>query len=253
MLPRAVLFPLVFLCPVATALAADLPRRTHGPDLFSATPAATWSGFYAGAQVGYAWAGDQTRIDIPGFPFTFYGPNQDASGAVGGAHAGYNFQTGLAVFGVEGDLEWAGIQGETRLSGSSGFPGYSITSSLDVAFQGSVRGRLGFALLDRMMVYGTAGLAFANVENTYSATLPPGNIFGAPAGTSTSKFDETRWGWTVGAGLEYAIMSNWTARLEYRYTSYGAYKNAAAFLAPASSSEHDPDFHTVRIGASYHF
>jgi outer membrane immunogenic protein len=252
MLQRAVLIGLAILCPVVTALAADLPRR-HSPDLFSPAPVATWSGFYAGAQVGYAWGSDQTRIDVPGFPFTFSGPDHDASGTVGGAHVGYNFQTGLAVFGVEGDLELAGIEGKTRLSGSGAFPGYSITSSLDVAFQGSVRGRLGFAMLDRMMVYGTAGVAFANVENTYSATLPRGNIFGASAGTSTAKFDETRWGWTLGAGVEYAIMSNWTARFEYRYTNYSAYRNAAAFLAPAGSSEQDPDFHTLRIGASYHF
>jgi opacity protein-like surface antigen len=53
--------------------------------------------------------------------------------------------------------------------------------------------------------------------------------------------------------VEYAIMSNWTARFEYRYTNYSAYKNAAAFFAPSASSEHDPDFHTLRIGASYHF
>jgi len=218
MLQRAVLISLTLLFPVVSALAADLPRR-HSPDLFSPAPVTSWSGFYAGAQVGYAWGGDQTRINVPGFPFTFSGPDHDVSGAVGGAHAGYNFQTGLAVFGVEGDLELAGIEGKTKLSGSGGFPGYSITSSLDVAFQGSVRGRLGFALLDRMMVYGTAGLAFANLENAYSAALPRGNIFGASPGASATKFEETRWGWTLGAGVEYAIMSNWTARFEYRYTN----------------------------------
>jgi outer membrane immunogenic protein len=124
---------------------------------------------------------------------------------------------------------------------------------LDVAFQGSARGRVGFALLDRMMLYGTAGLAFAAVENKYTATLPPGNIFGAPAGTSTAKFGDTRLGWTVGAGVEYAIMSNWTARFEYRYNNFSTYKNATALLGPAASSEQDPDFHTLRIGASYRF
>lgn len=253
MIQRAVLIASIMLCPVATTLAADLPRRTHGPDLYSPTPVTTWSGFYAGAQVGYAWGSDQTRIDVPGFPFTFSGPDHDASGAVGGVHAGYNYQTGLAVFGVEGDLEFAGIEGNTRLSGSGTFPGYRITSSLDLAFQGSIRGRLGFAMLDRMMIYGTAGLAFASMENAYTATLPPGNIFGAPAGTSTAKFDETRWGWTVGAGIEYAIMSNWTARFEYRYTNYNVYENAAGLLFTGAKSEQDPDFHTIRIGASYRF
>jgi outer membrane immunogenic protein len=108
-------------------------------------------------------------------------------------------------------------------------------------------------MLDRVMVYGTAGIAFANIENRYTATLPAGNIFGVPGGTTTATFDETRWGWTIGAGIEYAIMSNWTARFEYRYTNYSAYNNAAVLLASGPSSEHDPDFHTLRIGASYRF
>jgi outer membrane immunogenic protein len=120
MLQRAVLISLTLLFPVVSALAADLPRR-HSPDLFSPAPVTSWSGFYAGAQVGYAWGGDQTRINVPGFPFTFSGPDHDVSGAVGGAHAGYNFQTGLAVFGVEGDLELAGIEGNARLSGAVAF------------------------------------------------------------------------------------------------------------------------------------
>ena len=84
-------------------------------------------------------------------------------------------------------------------------------------------------------------------------TLPPGNIFGVPSGTSSVKFDETRWGWTVGAGVEYALMANWTARFEYRYTNFSAYKNALAMLGPGSVSEQDPDFHAVRIGVSYRF
>ena len=253
MLPRVLLFALATVCPFATLFAADLPRRNGGPDLFSPALVTTWTGFYAGAQVGYTWGNDQTNVDVPGFPFTFSGPDHDANGVVGGVHAGYNYQTGLAVFGVEGDVELAGINGKTQLTGGGAFSGYNITSSLDVAFQGSARGRVGFALLDRMMLYGTAGLAFAAVENKYTATLPPGNIFGAPAGTSTAKFDDTRLGWTVGAGVEYAIMSNWTARFEYRYTNFSAYKNATALLGPAASSEQDPDFHTLRIGASYRF
>jgi outer membrane immunogenic protein len=237
---------------VATSHAADLPNRYRSPDMFSPEPVATWTGFYVGAQVGYSLGSDQTRIDVPGFPFSFVGPDHDVSGAVGGLHAGYNFQTGLAVFGVEGDIELAGIDGMVDLSGSGGFPGYSLRSRTNINFQGSLRGRVGFALFDRLMLYGTAGLAFASVENAYTATLPPGNVFGAPAGISSAKFDEMRWGWTVGAGVEYAVMANWAARLEYRYTNLSDYKNATAFLA-SGVIEQDPEFHTLRIGASYRF
>jgi outer membrane immunogenic protein len=157
------------------------------------------------------------------------------------------------VFGAEGDLELAGIKGSDHRTGSDRFAGFSTSSDMKINFQGSLRARAGFALLDRMMIYGTAGLAFANVENKYATTLPAGNIFGAPAGTSSAAFDETRWGWTVGAGAEYALMSNWTARFEYRYTNLSAYKNAIAVLGSSAMSEQDPDFHTIRIGASYRF
>jgi outer membrane immunogenic protein len=238
---------------IATSQAADLPNRYRGPDMFSPSPVATWTGFYVGAQAGYAWGSDQTRIDVPGFPFSFVGPDHDTSGAVGGLHAGYNFQTGLAVFGVEGDLELAGIDGKVQLSGSGGFPGYDLSSRTSINAQGSLRGRIGFAMLDQLMLYGTAGLAFANVENAYTATLPPGNVFGTPAGISSAKFDDMRWGWTVGAGLEYAVMRNWVTRVEYRYTNLSEYKTTPAFLAAGGVSEHNPDFHTVRVGASYRF
>ena len=253
MLKKVVLCALALFPAFGDAFAADLPRRHRQQDLFSPAPVSTWTGFYVGAQLGYAWGSDRSEISVPGFPFVFTNDDHDASGVVGGVHAGYNFQTGLAVFGVEGDLEIAGIEGSERRTGSSLFAGFATSSDMKADFQGSLRARLGFAMLDRMMLYGTAGLAFANIQNTYSLTFPPGNVFGAAPGTATAKFDEWRWGWTVGAGVEYAVMSNWTARLEYRYTSFNAYENALPVLGAGSSSEQDPSFHTIRIGASYRF
>jgi len=253
MLTRLVLGALALLAPLASARAADLPNRYGSPDLFSPAPVATWTGFYAGAQLGYAWGSDRGEIKVPGFPFTFTNEGQDASGAVGGVHAGYNFQTGLAVFGAEADIELASLEARDRRTGSDRFAGFATSSDIKASFQGSLRARLGFAMLDRLMLYGTAGLAFANIENTHTVALPAGNIFGTPAGLSTAKFDETRWGWTLGAGVEYALMSNWTARFEYRYTNFSAYRNALAMLGPGSFTEQDPDFHTVRVGVSYRF
>ena len=238
----------------ASADAADLPNRYRGPEqLFSSAPASSWTGFYAGAQVGYAFGSDRSEISVPGFPFTFVGRDQDISGPVGGVHAGYNFQSGLVVFGAEADLELAGIEGRDQRAGSDLFAGFATSADMKINIQGSLRARVGFAMLDRLMIYGTAGAAFASVENTYEINLPPGNIFGASSGIARAEFDEVRWGWTVGAGVEYALMSNWTARFEYRYTNLGAYKNAVAMLSPSAFSEQDPDFHTFRIGASYRF
>jgi outer membrane immunogenic protein len=253
MLKRLVLCAAAVLAPLAGALAADLPNRYGGPDLFSPAPVATWTGFYAGAQLGYAWGSDRSDFKVPGFPFTFTNDEQAASGPVGGVHAGYNFQIGLAVLGVEADVEIAGIEGRAGRSGKDLFADFATSSDMKTNFQGSLRARLGFAMLDRLMLYGTAGVAVAEIENRYAVTLPAGNMFGAPAGSSGVNFDEARWGWTVGAGVEYALMSNWTARFEYRYTNFSAYKNALALLGPDSFSEQAPDFHTVRIGVSYRF
>jgi outer membrane immunogenic protein len=253
MLRRVALSVAAVLGSVAGAAAADLPNRYRGPDLFSPAPVTTWTGFYAGAQVGYGWGSDQTEITVAGFPFSFVGPDHDTSGPLGGIHAGYNFQQGQFVFGLEGDLELANVEGTVALTGSGAFAGFGLRSRTSVDFQGSLRGRVGFALFDRLMLYGTAGLAVANIENAYGAILPAGNVFGTPAGITTATFDETRWGWTVGAGVEYALMSNWTARLEYRYSNFADYQNATTLLAAGSVSRQDPDMHALRIGGSYRF
>src|SRR5687767_10669513 len=124
MLRRAVLCAAAVLGSVAGAAAADLPNRYRDPDMFSPAPVATWSGFYVGAQVGYGLGGDQTHVDVAGFPFSFVGPDHDMSGPVGGVHAGYNFQRGQIVFGVEGDLELANVDGTVALTGSGAFAGF---------------------------------------------------------------------------------------------------------------------------------
>lgn len=246
---RTIAVPL--LAVTAGASAADLPSR-YEPNVFSPTPAANWSGFYVGAQAGYAWGSDQTQVDVAGLPFTLVAPDYDTSGFVGGVHAGFNYQTGPAVFGLEGDLELAGVSGSVGLTGTGSFPGYRVTSGTEVDFQGSLRARAGVAL-ERLLIYGTVGLAGAAVENVYRAELPKGNVFGAPAGAASSKTDELRWGWTIGGGVEYAITSNLTARAEYRYTNLNSYRNVTTFLSSSSAAEQEPDFHTLRIGTSYRF
>src|SRR3712207_5915578 len=125
MLKKVVLCALAALAPLASAAAADLPNRYRGPDLFSPAPATTWAGFYAGAQLGYATGSDRGEITVPGFPFTFTNEGQDASAAVGGLHAGYNYQAGLAVFGAEADVEIAGIDAHERRTGSDLFAGFA--------------------------------------------------------------------------------------------------------------------------------
>jgi outer membrane immunogenic protein len=229
----------------ATASAADLPSRRAPAPVVAVAPLFTWTGFYVGAQAGYAWGEDETRVLENGIDTTadyiVGGSDFDTDGFVGGVHAGYNVQFGSFVVGVEGDIEAAGIEGDRTFADAPQL-GATFTSSSEITFQGSLRARLGVAF-DRVLVYGTAGLAFANFENTYTTTIPG-------FGSEISKFDDVQWGWTLGAGVEYAITNNLTARLEYRYTQFDSFDNT---VEPGFGFEQDTDFHTVRAGVSYKF
>lgn len=246
---------LAALC--ASASAADLPRRAVAPVApIVAVPVFTWTGFYVGVQAGYAFGQDKTTLFVGGVPLNLgaigVDTSYDTDGFVGGVHAGYNVQFGAFVAGVEGDLEYANVKGSRTLADALLAPGYSATASTEIGFQGSLRARLGFAL-DRAMIYATGGLAFANVEHNYGVTLPAGNVFGVPAGSYSERADETRWGYTLGAGVEYAFTSNLTARIEYRYTNLDSYNNVSTFLSPGDHARQEPDFHAVRAGVSYKF
>jgi outer membrane immunogenic protein len=210
------------------AMAADLPSRKVAPAPAYAAPIFTWSGFYLGLQAGYAWdkvsfGTGYNYLGLPGAPvapFTGFGyANANRGGFVGGGHVGYLYQTGPAVFGVEGDVEG------TTISGSG--------------LRASLRGRLGFAL-DRVLFYGTGGLAVAGGNGGYNNgwnTFGYGNNGGS-----------TNLGWTAGAGVEYAFAQNWSARLEYRYSDFGS-RNIGYF---ASTSVRRTE-NAVRLGVSYHF
>jgi outer membrane immunogenic protein len=250
------------LVAAGAASAADLPRRTApvAPIPAPAIPIFTWSGFYVGLQAGYAWGnnnrdfGTVTTVDLDGDGLAdvaavdngFFGNDDDNDGFVGGAHAGYNFQFGSIVLGAEADIEATGIGGGREFAFVDRFGNtYTVNSGNDIDWQGSVRGRVGFAF-DRALIYATGGLAFADFAgNGETFTGPFGTFFG-------SRDDGVEWGWTLGAGVEYAFTNNLTTRVEYRYTNFergGNRFNEVAF----SSGGDDVDFHTVRAGVSYKF
>jgi outer membrane immunogenic protein len=213
---------------VATpSFAADLPRPAY-----KAAPAVyvapfSWSGFYVGINAGYGW-GNSTWTNA----LSTTGNFRTTGTAIGGT-LGYNLQTGLWVWGIEGDLDWSNIKG----SSSAGLYCSLGTCETKNTWLGTFRGRIGYAM-DRWLPYITGGLAFGGVKMT-----PPA-IFGAGA-------TQTRTGWALGAGVEYAFMGAWSAKLEYLYVDLGTANCAAAscFLAT------DVKFNTnlVRVGVNYRF
>jgi outer membrane immunogenic protein len=236
---NVLLSSVVFLGLTIGAMAADLPSR-GAPAPVASVPVFTWTGFYVGVQAGYGWGTYKAAFSgANGVTTTEY----DSEGFVGGAHIGYNHQFGSFVVGVEADIEGTGLDGNGGVRFSDGSV---LSASPDVSVQGSLRARLGVAL-DRVLIYATGGLAYANFENDYSLNdTVTGRI-------TDASFDNSEWGWTLGAGVEYAFTDNLTARVEYRYTQFSGYQNDDAAFFDGASYDFDPDFHTVRVGLSYKF
>jgi len=202
------------------ASAADLPP---GPTPYYKAPAFvpplyTWSGFYLGVNGGGGLGGsawDTTNAF-------------NISGGLVGGTIGYNYQFGHAVVGAEGDIDWSGIKGST----SGGCPAGCSTGD---SWLSTVRGRLGYAA-DRFMPFVTGGAAFGNIN----ASTP-----GLAGGSSTNA------GWTIGAGLEFAIAGNWTAKAEYLYVNLGKFNcglNCGAVSDNVSFSTN-----LIRGGINYRF
>jgi outer membrane immunogenic protein len=219
----------------AGASAADLAARPYTKAPAPVAAVYNWTGFYIGAQVGYAWGDNSTRefVTATGVPTGFI-QGFNADGFLGGGHIGYNWQVGQFVFGLEGDLEGADVKGGYRLANLNG-------TDFRIDAQASIRGRLGVAF-NNSLLYVTGGAAWADMDHTY--------VF---ANTLFETVSTTRTGWTLGAGWEYGFTPNWSARLEYRYTDFGTFRNNSTVSFPGFSYAHDPVFHTVRAGISYRF
>lgn len=204
-----------------SAMAADLAPRAVEPVAPLYAPF-SWTGFYAGVQGGYVW-GDST-LSVGASTVSL-----DPKGAFGGIHAGYNYQfDGSIVLGAEADVNLSAAKSDSVAA----FRG--ILKS-DLKWFGSTRLRAGYAI-DRFLPYLTGGLAFAGFDHDFIG------------GGGTISLSDTYFGWTAGAGLEYAFTDNLTGRVEYRYTDYGS----QSYTLPGT---HQLDLKTsdVRVGISYKF
>jgi outer membrane immunogenic protein len=177
-----------------TANAADLPRPVPVPMVTKAPPyldqTFNWSGFYIGVNGGGGWG--HSWSDLSG---GFHN-----SGGVAGGTVGYNTQYGNWVFGFEGDIDWSDVSGTTS---AAGCPGCSVQNN----WLSTARGRVGYAF-GRWLPYITGGLAVGDVQAS------------APGFTGQTN---TQVGWAAGAGVEYALSNNWSAKLEYLHVDLGRF------------------------------
>lgn len=261
-------FSLATLALIGSTLAAgaaDLPRRTAAPIApIAAVPVFTWTGFYVGANVGYAFDADTraTTVGTPGFlglvPAGIVPGELDTGddGFTGGGQIGFNYQFGALVAGIEADLQFLDSNKSTAFTGAAVL-GTQLTTQAesDIDYLGTVRGRLGFAF-DRLLVYATGGLAYGDVSSRAGVTGVQ-----APALVWTGRSSEVQFGWTVGGGIEYAVTNNLTLKAEYLYYDLGdqtvrTIPNAAA-AAVVPGVAYDARFETsgqiARVGLNYKF
>jgi outer membrane immunogenic protein len=224
----------------AGAQAADL---TYEP-VPVVTPAAfNWTGFYIGVHGGIGGGSIDTHFaDVDGFAVSDYSDN--AFGAFGGAQIGYNWQFSPNwVAGVEADIAYSGIESNFDWN-YAGAESYNLTTNID--WFGTLRGRIGYAW-DNLLVYGTGGAAYGDVEVSTN--------YSEPGFSEGSSFSDTRWGWTIGAGVEYGITQNITLKTEYLYVDLGSIHQDAYNAIEDLDGQFDSDvaFHTLKVGLNYKF
>jgi len=209
---------------VTAAAAADLPS-VKGPAAPPPPPVFSWTGPYAGLTIGYGWAdtsavngfGLSPALAFTGVGWTTNSPN--ASGVIGGAQVGYNYQfanTGFVV-GVETDFLGADIKAATTaigspVTGTGVFPFARTFQSVD--WFGTVRGRVGYAILPTLLLYGAGGFAYGHVSTDFLIGYTNGFFDGASQ-------SDVRTGWTAGGGVEWAFRPNLSLKVEYLYVDLG--------------------------------
>jgi outer membrane immunogenic protein len=188
------------------ALAADM-SPAPAPVYVKAPlpPVWSWTGFYLGGNAGYSWGTSNSNVsfvDGSGSLLATTSGSFAMNGPIGGGQVGYNWQTGNWVLGLEADIQASGQQGTATFACGSacGVPTFlTVNEKLD--WFGTARGRLGYTVTPTVLLYGTGGLAYGNIETNGDGDL--------------------KTGWTAGGGIEARIVGNWTAKLEYLYMDFG--------------------------------
>jgi outer membrane immunogenic protein len=246
------------------ASAADLspaPIYTKAPPA-PAAPIYNWTGFYLGGDVGGAWSSNTATFDplpTPGgvaFGIAAISGSNRGSSAIGGLHAGYNWQFAPTwVTGIEGDWSWAKAGGS--LTGPwvaippalLGAPPNFTTMSSKLDWVTSLRARFGYLVTPNVMAYATGGVAWAKLDYSASAI---GFLYSA-----TTAFSDTQTGYVVGGGLEWAITNNWLLRAEYLFYRFNNAPNvvvtAIGSANPSGFSWSATTLSVARAGLSYKF
>jgi outer membrane immunogenic protein len=211
------------LLAATNAFAADLPVYSKAPAVAAVYD---WTGLYIGTNLGYSWGRGSTDGNATGtrtvalnavppvvtaLALPLIG-RADVNGFIGGGQLGYNWQRGTWLYGLEGDIQFSNERGSGDVCTVAGCPVGSAVFTRDYKLDwfGTARGRVGFLPAERLLLYATGGLAYGNFSGS-SWTLP----------LDVGTWSHLQAGWTVGAGVEAALGSNWSVKFEYLYMDLG--------------------------------
>jgi len=240
----------------APAFAADLAARHVYTKAPVVAPIYNWAGFYIGFNAGggssrNCW--DMTNIVGFVIPATSEGCH-DATGALAGGQIGYRWQMQNWVFGLEGQGDWANLKGSnTSLIGIA--VGVPYTNQTKIDSFGLLTGQVGYAW-NNVLWYFKGGAAVTH--NKYKGITTAATAIGVPAGVTFDESTDTRWGGTVGTGVEIGFAPGWSVAFEYDHLFMGNHSfNFAATPAAGigftrtDSIKQDVDMGTVRVNYTF--
>ena len=222
----------------APASAADLAARPYTKAPVAIASVYNWTGFYIGANAGggsshNCW--DLTNVGgIAVSPAVAEGCH-DATGAVVGGQVGYRWQSANWVFGLEAQGDWANLKGSNTSTPAALAP---LVNQTKIDAIGLFTGQVGYAW-NNVLVYVKGGAAVTH--NKYNGIL---------AGITLDTANETRWGGTVGTGIEFGFAPNWSVGVEYNHLFMGKHTDTFTFLGVNTRSDsikQDVDMATVRL------
>jgi outer membrane immunogenic protein len=255
----AILSAASLLAIATSAVAADLGSAYKAP-LPPRAPSWSWTGFYIGGHGGAGWGTTETNANLGpaltgllGTPVALSLPiaSQTANGFLGGVQAGYNYQFGLGVLGVEGDFTWADLKSNSPCL-------VVFNCSVDTKWTADITARAG-VVVDKALVYVKGGAAWAHTDYGLNQSITLGApLLGVPAGTTatSSNVSDTRIGALFGTGVEYAFTPNWSAKIEYNFMDFGKQTyNFPLTTAGLTSipAEIKQQTHIIKAGINYRF
>jgi outer membrane immunogenic protein len=266
-----------------SALAISAGTPTHA-QVFS------WTGFYIGGNAGGFWGQSDVTTGVPCTAGSFFPPTGPAyfctatiglanglavsaagsgsltnSGFTGGGQAGYNWQNGNGVIGLETDFGAFHFRGSRSVSAP--YPVtttpvtagqiFTVGTDVEANWLFTLRGRVGWTVQPNLLVYGTGGLAVTNIQ----VALAFSDNNGVPGAVGAGSNSSTKLGWAVGGGFEYAFANNWTAKIEYLFVDFGPVTTSAlvfhrgpgAGYSQAINTSADLTASIVRGGINYKF